>query len=357
MRILLLADYYPPYLKSFHAEHPADGLTYEQALEAMLADYYGVFVSYRNHFRRLGHQCELVIGNDYLLQGKWLAETGITESVTPQTKYKAVLARIEAFRPDVMFLGSMFDYFGDFMAAASRITPNIFAWIACPYPKALDMRGIRCVISSVDAFVEDFRTMGLAAERLDAAFDADIAAALGNVPKKYDVTFIGGLSSRSHGYRVRMLKDLLRAGISVDLWGYGLDSGILPNPLRKHLRGEVWAMDYYRVLAQSRMTLNFHIDVARTSGFTGNMRTFEATGCGAALVTDASGEVGRLFEPGSEVVTYASYDELIVRLRELLANPGQAEAIGKRGQQRCLETHGYDVRILQFERILVEHTV
>jgi hypothetical protein len=355
MRILLLADYYPAYLKAFHSRHADSAQSYDHAAEELLGDYFGSFVSYRNHFRKIGHACELVIGNDYALQNKWLSEAGLPADAGPDTKFRSVLKRIEVYRPDLIFMGSMFDYFGGFVAAASRLTPNIFVWIACPYPGNLDFTGVRCVLSSVDSFVDQFRALGLASERLDAAFDADILAAVGEVPKRYDVTFIGGMSSRTHAYRVRMLKGLLRAGVEVDLWGYGLDRGLLPNPLRKRFGGEIWGIDYYRVLAESRLTLNFHIDVAKTSGFTGNMRTFEATGCGATLVSDSSGELARLFEPGVEVVTYESPDDLVDRIRDLLADDAQRRNIARRGQERCLREHGYEVRIRDFEGILGRH--
>ena len=56
MRILLLADYYPPYLAGIHAGQDIGATGYVQEQDLMLADYYGAFGSYRNHFRRLGHQ-------------------------------------------------------------------------------------------------------------------------------------------------------------------------------------------------------------------------------------------------------------------------------------------------------------
>ncbi|MFN0161666.1 MAG: glycosyltransferase [Burkholderiales bacterium] len=355
MKILLLADYYPAYLKAFHAANAVGDMGYVAAQECLLSDYFGSFVSYRNHFRRIGHDCELVIGNDYVLQSQWLREAGLPERVGPESKLGVVLQQVKAFAPDVIFMGSMFDYFGDFAREAARVTPNLFVWIACPYPRDLDFSGIRGVFSSVDAFVAEFRAAGLRAERLDAAFDPDILAALGPTEKCYDVTFIGGLSSRSHRHRVRALKSLVRQGIRVDLWGYGLDRGLFPNPLARSFHGEVWGLDYYRTLAQSRITLNFHIDVARSAGFAGNMRTFEATGCGCALATDGGEEVERLFRRGEEVFALENISDLASSIRALLADREACAALSARGQARCIREHGYAVRIREFERALARH--
>lgn len=357
MRILLLADYYPAYLQTFHAKHDVSGLPYAAAQDLLLNDYFGSWGSYRNHFRKLGHECELILGNDYVLQEKWVAESGERLGACAARKFAVVMRQAEAFRPDAIFTGSMFDYYGAFLSAAAKLTPNVFAWIACPYPGNLDFSGIRCVISSVDAFVEKFRASGLMSERLGAAFDPDIAARVRGLPKAYDVTFIGGVSSRSHRYRVEMLKGLLRQGIKVDIWGYGLDRSLFGNPLKRAFHGELWGLGYYRALAQSRITLNFHIDVAKKAGFAGNMRTFEATGCGALLLTDSSEQLEQAFDPRLEISTFSSPAQLQERIGYFLGNEKARVDVAARGQERCIKDHGYEVRMREFESILMRHCV
>ena len=48
MRILLLADYYPAYLQTFHAKHDVSGLPYAAAQDLLLNDYFGSWGSYRD---------------------------------------------------------------------------------------------------------------------------------------------------------------------------------------------------------------------------------------------------------------------------------------------------------------------
>ena len=358
MRILLIADYYPAYLASFHKSQSVSELTYDAAQDLMLEDYFGVFGTFRNYFRKIGHACDLLIGNDYPQQNKWLAEAGERVVATAQNKQQVVLKQIEAYKPDVIFIGSMFDYYGDFMRKAAAVTRNVFTWISCPHPKGLDFSGIRCVMSSVDGFVEQFRSQGLASAKLDAAFDADIVTRIGPQPKKYQVTFIGGLSRGSHSFRLGMLKELIKQGVSVDLWGYGLDRGwVFPSPLKKHFHGELWGLDYYRILAQSKITLNFHVDVAKTAGFAGNMRTYEATGCGALLLTDSGPKLRELFDTENEVSVYSDPVDLARKISTFLGDDERRERIAAEGQAACHARHGYGARIRDFERILAKYSV
>ncbi len=109
MRIFLFAEYYQNYLDSFYRKNDLSSLGYEAHLETLLEDYFGGFGSYRNYFRKLGHEACLVIGNDFRLQDKWLRERGISLSAA-RDKKETVLSQIREFRPDVFFLGSMFRF-------------------------------------------------------------------------------------------------------------------------------------------------------------------------------------------------------------------------------------------------------
>lgn len=354
MKIFLLADYYPKYLDAFYATHKVEELSHAQHQAILMNEYFGGFVSYYNHFRKLGHEASLVIGNDTLLQKKWLAEHGI--GGVGLSKYDVVLRQVEEFKPDIFFMGSMFDYYGRFLEKVSHITRNIFGWIACPFSDSLDFSNITCVISSVDDYAELFRKKGLKTEVLRAAFDGDIVSFLDD-KKTIDVSFVGGLSKKIHSRRVRGLEYLLREGTDLKVFGYGLQRSVLPflgSPLRKVYGGERWGIDMYRTLNSSKISLNFHIDVAQ--GFSGNMRMFEATGCGSLLMTENTPDLKDKFIPGREVVAYDNFDDLVEKIRYYLAHEDEASKIAKAGQKACLETHGYDKRIVAFEEILLRHS-
>jgi spore maturation protein CgeB len=356
VKIFLLAEYYTNYLNDFYSKNDFSALSYDEHLEKLLDDYFGSFVSYYRHFKRLGHDVRLVIANDYALQNKWLRENNFNIMAQKNTKQSVVLEQIQAFEPDVFFLGSMFEYYGNFLAQVSQITQNIFTWIACPYPKNLDFSNVSCVISSADFLVQEFRNNGLNSEKLDAAFDADILNFLGNT-KKYDVSFVGGLSKSTHSVRVQSLEKLIHNGVDIKLFGYGLKKPFWPwesRALNNAYIGEVWGMQMYQALADSRMTLNFHIDMAQ--GWAGNMRLYEATGCGSLLFTEETNNIMDKFVPSKEVVTYKNIDDLQSKLYYYINNQDESESIARSGQNACNERHGYVDRILDFYKIIQRYS-
>ncbi|MFZ2631290.1 MAG: glycosyltransferase [Desulfosalsimonadaceae bacterium] len=357
MKILILADYYEQYLFDFYEHNDLSDLNYEDHLGVLLADYFGSFGSYYHYFKKIGHDVKLIIGNDYRLQTKWLRKRNINITACKKNKKKVVLMQIEEFNPDVFFISSMFDYYGEFLKVVSGITRNIFAWISCPYKTDLDFSNIKCIISSHSGFVDDFRKKGLNAEWLKVAFDSEIVHHLENRKTK-DVLFIGGLSKKTHKNRVCALEYLAGHGLDLELYGYGLQKSIWPfmkSPLQQYYRSEAWGLKMYRLLNESKISLNFHIDVA--GNIAGNMRMFEATGCNSLLITEDYEFVDSLFKPGEEIITFRNHDDLFDKISYYLAHDQEREEITKRGHQACIERHGYDIRIKEFEKILERHSL
>ena len=355
MKIFLLADYYGNYLSSFYTESNLSSLNYQDHRERLLNDYFGSFVSYYRHFKQIGHSVELVIGNDYSLQNKWLKENNITLTACPANKKKVVLLQIEEFQPDVFFMGSMFDYYGDFLKRVSNTTKNIFTWIACPYSEDLDFSHIKCVISSAQMFVYRFQKKGLNAALLKAAFDKDIINFLDN-QKTITASFIGCLSKKTHKRRVQGLEYLAQNNVDLKVFGYGMRRSFLPffrSPLEKKYAGPVWGIEMYRVLNRSKISLNFHIDVAE--GFSGNMRMYEATGCASLLMTEETDDIDELFKMNEEVIVFKDYKDLLDKIGYYISHDKERKEIIRNGQMACLKRHGYDQRIREFENILLTY--
>ena len=160
----------------------------------------------------------------------------------------------------------------------------------------------------------------------------------------------------AHRFRVQSIEELLARRVPVKLWGFGLSRLRRLSPfdrMGRAYQGEAWGLAMYRTLARSRITLNFHIDVAKSAGFAGNMRIYEATGCGALLLTDTAPGLERLLVPGREIETWSTLGELEEKVRHYLAHPEEREAIARAGQRACLERHGYATRVRELERILL----
>jgi hypothetical protein len=134
----------------------------------------------------------------------------------------------------------------------------------------------------------------------------------------HDVAFVGATHLPLHEPRRRLL-DALRQRYSMN-----------------DFERPVWMDDLYKTYASAKIVVN----VPTLGGF--NMRTFEAMGCGALLVTeDVRQGQEQLFQAGRHCVTYGSRDELFEKIDYFLAHPQEREEIAREGQQEVLNKHTY----------------
>ena len=61
------------------------------------------------------------------------------------------------------------------------------------------------------------------------------------------------------------------------------------------------------ILKKSKILINKHIE---DTEYAGNMRLFEATGCGSMLITDYKKDLENLFVLDDEIIVFNSNDEL-----------------------------------------------
>jgi len=116
--------------------------------------------------------------------------------------------------------------------------------------------------------------------------------------------------------------------------------------------GDVPFNAFPRAIAASRINLNVtrgaHAGVYASS----TCRPFELASCGAAIVSNPVDGMERWFEPGRELVVAAGADEATEAYRELLADPGLAEELGRRARERVLDEHTYAHRARRLLELL-----
>ncbi len=76
---------------------------------------------------------------------------------------------------------------------------------------------------------------------------------------------------------------------------------------------------------------------------------------GACLITDWKENLHTIFEPEEEVVTYCTANELIEKVKYLLANNRERLKIAKAGQERTLKEHNYHNRMKELLEILDDY--
>ena len=362
MNILILDNYYDNFLRQFYSQHPElDTLDFESHRALLMAQHFGTSDVYSYNLKNLGHEAQEIITNDDRLQMKWAQENGIRTLSSYRYlsyglkrimgynwRYKVTKAQIERIKPDVLYIQEGNILPDAFIAKLKPLVKLIVGQVASPIPSQRTYRSYDLVLTSFPHFVERFRKRGIASEYFRLGFDERVLNEIDVINPKFDVTFVGGIS-KAHRQGYELLKEVSEQ-LSLDLFGYGKET-LDPSSLAyQHHRGEVWGMDMYRILAQSCITLNRHIDAAKN--YANNMRLYEATGMGTCLVTDWKENLHELFVPEEEVVTYRSADELVEKVNYLLTHDKERAKIAKAGQERTLREHNYYNRMKELIEIL-----
>jgi spore maturation protein CgeB len=350
MKIIYFAEYYPAYLESFLKNFPLDPkMSYQEMLDAIGRDYFSSYISYTNYSRKLGLDAILIIANCEPLQKQWAKENGFGYRAD-NWKKEIAIAQIKAFKPDIFYMASMFEYYGPFLELIRPYCQKLTGWISCPIPSGLNLSQLTLIFSSLPSYVENFRKMGINSELVSAGFDPEILSVL---PKeqtnKIPLSFVGSLSML-HLKRLHRIKKVLEKR-DMQIWGNGIENldklmrpRFVPKTLfktkaQKSYRGEAWGLQMYRVLQQSKITFNAHIDIAGDYGV--NMRMYEATGVGTLLLTDGTNSKYKSFEDGKEVVYYHSVEDAIEKIDYYLTHEEERKQIANAGQNKTLKQYSY----------------
>ena len=372
MRIIIADTYYAKFLiHHYKLERALRKSQYSDQLSSLLRAGFGTSDSYSHNLNAMGCDTIDLIANCAPLQAAWAKDNGIPISALalklPHQIYRVPLlgsllarlpglvdiamAQIRALRPDVLYCQDI----GFFPPRALRAIRSdvrlIVGQIACPLPPREFLEGYDLIMTSFPHLVPRLMSLGIPSAYFRIGFDARVLELLGNPPKNIDVSFVGGIS-RHHGNAIPLLEYVARK-TPIKFYGYGAASLDSHSPIAKNHKGEVWALDMYRILARSRITLNRHINVAENNA--NNMRLYEATGVGTLLITDRKDNLGELFEVGKEVVAYSSKEEAAELINYYLEHPNEAEVIARAGQSRTLRDHTYERRMEELAPILERH--
>ena len=375
MRVAIVDTYYPAFVAAFYAARPAlADAPYDVQLRALLNTSFGTSDAYSFHLRALSHETIDLLADVGPLQHRWAVDHGVLSvprrvaQLVPGIRGSRAqrrvlrwitLRQIQAFQPDVVFSQNL-AFFTRRELDVLRRRYLVVGQVASPLPPDRLVQGFHLVLTSLPHFVPRLRALGVQTEFFRLGVDprvVDRVATTGVDPRDldhrpYDVVFVGGVNPQVHAKGTAMLTRLAERR-PVDVWGYGADA--LPNgsPLLERYHGEAWGRDMYRALAGARVAINRHIDVAE--GHANNMRLFEATAMGAMLLTDAGKGLEDIFEPGREVLTYTSPDDLVEKIEHILAHDDERRAIAAAGQQRTLTDHSFARRMDELVEILQRH--
>ena len=195
------------------------------------------------------------------------------------------------------------------------------------------------VVSNSEGGLPRLRELG--ARRAEAVFwaaDPELFRPL-DVEKEYDVFF--------YGYGDKFRRDAMKAMVgepsrALDDVDFALGGRDFQGDVgRARLVGDVPFNVFNRAINAAKINLAItrrsHAEFFASS----TARPFELAAAGATIVSNPYLGVERWFDPGGEIVVVSSAEEATDAYRELLADPGAAEAIGRRARERVLDEHTY----------------
>lgn len=347
---VFLNTYYRAFLERVYREHPemmrapyAEQHAFVQRFAFGDSDFYSAGL------QRAGWRATDLVLNCEPLQQAWAAERGRRHDLLA-----TALAQIGELRPEVVYIQDMNLMPRDFLHRLRPLTRLVVGQIATTVVKQIPFDLYDIVVSSFPHYVEKLRAAGVCAYYQPLAFDPRLIERLelrGHADRPEACSFVGGLD-RLHPEVYRTF-DLLAQRTPIRFWGYGASGLPADALLRRRHQGEVWGLEMFQRLADSRITVNRHREEALQNA--NNMRLFEATGCGALLVTDYKDNLDDLFEIGREVVAYRSPEEAAHLVNYYLAHPDEAAEIAAAGQRRTLRDHTYERRMEHTAEFLERH--
>jgi hypothetical protein len=283
-------------------------------------------------------------GDDEDLQRVWAREQGMNPT-TPLVDI--LIAQIEHHRTEVFYNLDPMRYGNAFLARLPGCVRRTIAWRAAPSAGG-DFLNHDIIVNNFPGLLSAYRAQGARAEYFTPAHDPEMDVYAANTDRPIDVLFVGGYS-RYHLARAKVLEmvaALAASGLNIVMhldrsrftalaespigWIGPLRKHRRPLDIRKVSKGPVFGRQLLTSLGQAKLVINGAIDMA---GFDrGNMRVWEALGCGAALVSD-DGRYPEGMDAGLHFVTYTDVKSAHTHIVELLADDEKRSALARRGHE------------------------
>jgi hypothetical protein len=234
--------------------------------------------------------------------------------------------------------------------------PVIPEWLL-PYVQASDV-----FLTMSEGLVAEFKKYNPNVFWLTQAFEPS-SFEIGEITKKdeqlysSDVTFVGNLGSKVQYLKRRgSLESVIDAGLRLKWWGPKIPRKFSTIPLLVGKLGRayggkfVWGEEYAKIALLSKVFLAFdsmpHIRKSMSA------RMYTAVGCGAFYMCQHVDGIEEVLEPGKEIVTFQSQEEMIDLVRYYVAHDELRKKIADAGRKRILNEHTYETRMRQLKDIV-----
>jgi len=152
-----------------------------------------------------------------------------------------------------------------------------------------------------------------------------------------------------YGYRQRLVKRLMTSGVEVRMFGPAIPAWGDKELRRQHTGEYITKVDKSHAFGEGAACLN---STQFAEGNSLNCRAFEIAGAAGLQLIEQRPVVAECFEPGSELLTYDSFEELLAHVDKARRFPGEVVAIREAGSRRAHAEHTYHLRLRRMFREL-----
>ena len=299
---------------------------------------------------------------DKALQRAWAIENGLPAKTHPD---EVLLAQIELARTEVFYTQTPHRYGPAFLRRLPGSVRRRICWMSPPAPMG-DLSAYDLVLNNFPHSLEKYCEHGLRTAYFTPSFDHVMAECCDNQDRPIDVAFVGAYS-RHHRQRAAILKAIAELHNDCNIY-FSFDPGRLTRlaespigwllPVRNHSRPPVvravsyptlFGRQMYALFSRAKIVLNGAVDSA--AGDRGNIRCFEAMGCGALLLTDA-GRYPDGMENGRTMRVYDSAADAVRLLRESLDNTSDRKTIAASGLALMKERYSKSEQWRKFQELV-----
>jgi spore maturation protein CgeB len=314
-------------------------------------------------FQALGHKTEFLDFAPFY-QG-YQALKGVTRDQAAALKLtqdllrflgEILLARVRDFHPDLIFFLAQAPVEPQLLRTLRGEGPLLAFWFVedfrvFPYWRDLAPEVDVFFTLQRDGFFGELKNLGQRnGAFLPLAADPEVyrpATLTTEEARQYGaaVSFVGA------GYRNR--REFFQGLMDFDLkiWGsdWNLNSALAPYIQKKGAR--VSEEEAGKIFNASRINLNLHSSPyhqgINPQGDYVNPRTFDVAAAGAFQLVDRRTQLPEFFIPENEVATFASLAEAREKIAYFLGHEEERLKVARRGRERCLRDHTYQVRLAQ----------
>jgi spore maturation protein CgeB len=302
------------------------------------------------------------VPDDAHTQRAWANDKGMPSTASDT---EILLAQIEEHRTDVFYNHGPIAFDSKFLRRLPASVKVKLCWIASPIKNADLSLHDRCVCN-FQGLLDQWQRLGLKTAWFEPAHDPVASQYAIGSERRVDIAFAGGYS-RHHVKRNDLLKRISALGDRYDvrfhfllgkaarlvnhnfLFRQAFPKLAIDSALRSVTYPPVFGRALYELFGSAKIVVNAAIDMA--SEYRGNMRCWEAMGCGAIMLSD-SGIYPDSMKEGRDFATYRDADDALDKIESILADYDSWLAMAESGRRTMENAYPKHRQWKEFERLV-----